>query len=42
MRRYEQIEIRDNVREYKNLHGVDLPYELQKAIKFAGLTSTEI
>lgn len=35
--RYEQIEMRDNMREYKHLYGVDLALELQNAIKYCGL-----
>ena len=37
--RYEQIEVRDNTREYKHLYGVDLALELQKAVQFVGLSS---
>ena len=37
LHRYEQIEMRDNAREYKHLYGVDLALELQKAIKFCEL-----
>lgn len=39
MYRYEQIEMRDNTREYKHRYGVDLALELQKAVKFLGLDS---
>ena len=42
MYRYEQIEMRDNTREYKNLYGVDLAYELQNAVKFLGLQSNTV
>lgn len=35
--RYEQLEMRDNTREYKRLYGVDLASELQNAIRFIKL-----